>query len=297
MIKKILITSLLIWGLIFRCFSQIQQGNSDIRLEIIVIPLAKENEDITQLLNGSIEIRIAMDKLKTWLDNSNLPTTDFNAYRNNLVNKISNSNDGAPVKLNDAIRKNFVQDIIIEVRPDIVVTGTAKKAVITIDAYENVSAQTLFHFNFQSPPIITSDNAALIVRAFGSDSSANYEKFREYMHNKIDKIKEAGMPLQLRISFASGSHYHPGAMINSLSKPLSSVIENWIKNNSKSYQVASLSNDLMFFSLIRLPFINKEGNHYTPFKFSSEFREFLKSFGVSDIEISSWGGRIYITIK
>lgn len=278
---------------------------------IMVIPFAKENEDMRTILEADFNKKIAISKVKEGFDNRDFTTVDFVAkLKQAMDDKIFTSDKQSDLK--STMIQFSGADIYVEVDLEDYKSSSGNSAKVVLTAYDASTALALANKTCISPRFNTSDYGALVTRALGSNSTFTdgdtkkntgevvpcLEDFLNTINKRFSDVVANGRPIKVNFSLSPNSKLTFSSDIKPDGLPLSDVLDNWMGDNSvkNNYHNAGGSDLKLFFDLVRIPLKDENNRNYNPTKFALKIYQFLKSKGLnSSKEIKN--GTIFITIN
>lgn len=262
--------------------------------KIMVIPFTKEGEDIRTILEGDINKRIAITKIKEAFDTRGFTTVDFTAKlkaaKDNNVFTSDNQTD---------IKTQIIQmsgaDIYVQAEINAQKGTSGSSVTLILTGYEASTGNSLSNKVGESGKFFTDDFGKLSSKAVEMCA----EDFLNVMQTKFNDIVANGKSVIIDISFDGGSQYTMASEIGSSGLPMSDQLEEWMGKNAfkNNYHIQGTTDLKMIFDDVRIPLKDQAtGNNYNPNKFALEIFKFLKSISLEpkkDIK----GSTIYITIK
>lgn len=297
-INKILIVKILTLFCFNSGFAQIAATNSNgqvksVQPKIMVIPFAKEGEDIRTVLEADVDRRIAITKVKEAFDSRGFTTVDFTAKL-----KAANSSKAFSTNQSD-VKSQIVQmsgaDIYVEVEVNNSKGQSGSSVSLILNAYEISTGNSLANKVGQSGKFYTDDFGKLASRAVESVA----EEFLNVMQSKFSDIVENGKSVIIEVGFDEGSQYNTSSEIGSSGLPFSDLLEEWISKNSfkNNYHIQGTTDLTMIFDEVRIPLKDQAtGRNYNSNNFALEIFKYLKTLSLNvSKEIKS--NTIYINIK
>lgn len=297
-INKILIVKILTIFCFNVGFAQISATNSNgqvktVQPKIMVIPFAKEGEDIRTVLEADVDRRIAITKTKEAFDSRGFTTVDFTAKLKAAKTDEIFGNNQSDIKAQ--IVQNSGADIYVEVEVTNSKGQSGSSVSLILNAYEISTGNSLANKVGQSGKFYTDDFGRLAARAVESVA----EEFLNVMQSKFSDIVENGKSVIIKIGFAEGSQYNTSSEIGSSGLPFSDLLEEWISKNSfkNNYHIQGTTDLIMIFDEVRIPLKDQAtGRNYNSNNFALEIFKYLKTLSLNVTkEIKS--NTIYINIK
>lgn len=260
---------------------------------IMVIPFVKEGQDMRNILENEINLRVAVAKVKEGFDNRGFSTVDFRAKLKQL------SNDKAMELENQSSLKQEVieqsgADIYVETEAKPIKTGSGNSVTVIVTAYDANTGLSLANKVGNSSKFYTDNYEKLTEKAV----EGLVEDFLNTIQSKFDEIVENGRLASLNITFSEGSSTDMDSEIGANGSMFSELMEEWLeKNTYKSYfHLQGVTATKMMVDELRLPFFDEEGRTYRPTKFAASLRNYLKTLGLESTR-DVQGSKIFITIN
>lgn len=262
--------------------------------KIMVIPYAKEGEDLRTILEGDENKRIAIAKIKEGFDSRGFTTVDFVAKliaaKDNNVFTSENQSDIKSQIIQMSGADVYVQaEVIVEKGQ----SGNSVKLILT--AYEASTGNSLSNKVGESGKFYTENFNKLASKAVESC----VEDFLNVMQNKFTDIVNNGKSVIVDISFSADSQTKMSSEIGTDKLPLSDQLEMWMEKNAfkNNYHIQGTTDLRMIFDDVKIPLKDQASdNNYNPNKFALELFKFFKSLGLQPAKDVK-GSTIYITIK
>ncbi|MCB0521672.1 MAG: hypothetical protein H6577_19830 [Lewinellaceae bacterium] len=284
---------------------------------IMVVPFAKEGQDIRTVLEDDFNLRIAISKVKEAFDNRGFSTVDFVAkLKEAQVRQVFKADNQTSVK--QQIIDFSGADIYVETEVHFQKSSTGNAVKIIITAYEASSALSLSNKTGDSGKRYTEDVAALTEMAI----KPILDDFLNVMQAKFTEVIKNGRFVAIEISISQDSPYNIDTEVGEDGLPLGDAFELWLEQitmdlcqKSKSadecqggyYHMQGRTDLGINFDQVRIPLKIKQGNgmmNYTTSKFSLEILKYFQKLKVVDdpsakmkIGRDMRGGTILITIK
>jgi len=260
---------------------------------IMVIPFAKEDEQLRTVLEDDEALRIAVAKVKEGFDDRGYSTIDFRSKLNQLGNDRAMEAENA-LSLKQEVIELSGADIYVEVEVQKNRSGSGNSAAVVLSAFDAYSSQSLANKVGTSPKFYTDDFAKLTTRALGN----NVEEMLNTIQLKFDDIVANGRTITMNIGFALTSAYDMDTDVGEDEELLSDVIEDWLYDNSYGnyYHLQGVTATKMIVDAFKVPLRDEKGRNFRVTRLASQFRRFLSTLGLEatrDVQ----GNRIFITIN
>jgi hypothetical protein len=297
-IVKILILSSLFGVFKIKALAQIPSTNSNgqvrtVQPKIMVVPFAKEGEDIRTVLEADVDRRIAITKTKEAFDARGFTTVDFVGKLKAIsVNKGLSDNQS---DIKTQIIENSGADIYVEVEVKASKGQTGSSVSLILTAYEASTGNSLANKVGQSGRFYTDDFGKLASRAVESVA----EEFLNVMQTKFSEIVENGKSISVEIGFDENSQYDMFSEFGASSMPLADLLEEWMGKNAfkNNYHIQGTSDKKIIFDDVRIPLKDQiTGVNYNTNRFAAEIFKYLKTLSLNSGRTLK-GNTIIITIK
>lgn len=278
-----------------KVFAQVNTSSQiqTVQPKIMVIPFVKEGEDLRTILEGDINKRIALTKIKESFDTRGFTTVDFVAkLKSAKDNQIFTSDNQTDIK--DQIVQLSGADIFVQAEVDISKTTSGNSVDLLLTAFEASTGNSLSNKVGQSGKFYTDDFGKLTSKAVESVS----EDFLNIIQTKFTDIVNNGKSINLDISFAQDSNQKMSSEIAPENLPLSDQIEMWMEKNAykNNFHIQGTTDLRMIFDDVRIPLKDQTGKNYTTNKFALEIYKFFRALNLQ-VDKDVKGNAIYITIK
>jgi hypothetical protein len=262
--------------------------------KIMVIPYTKEGEDLRSILEGDVNKRIAISKIKESFDTRGFTTVDFVAkLKSAKDNNVFNSDNQTDIKTQ--IIQMSGADIYVQAEVNVQRGQSGTSVTLILTGFEASTGNSLSNKIGESGKFFTDDIGKLASKAVESVA----EEFLNVMQTKFNDIVINGKSVIVDISFDAGSQYNMSSEIGSDGLPLSDQLEMWMEKNAykNNYHIQGTTDLKMIFDDVKIPLKDQAtGNNYNPNKFALELWKFIKGLGLQpgkDIRSNT----IFITIK
>ena len=262
--------------------------------KIMVIPYAKNGEDIRAILEADVNKRIALTKIREAFDSRGYTTVDFaaklKAVSGDAVFTADNQTD-----LKSQIIQMSGADIYVEAEVDVLLSSAGNSVKMLVTAYETSSGNSLANKVGESGKFYTDDIGKLASKAIESCA----QDFLNVIQSKFTDIVENGKSIIINFGFAESSSYAMSSEVGTQGLQLSDELELWMEKHAykNNYHIQGTTDRQMIFDDVRIPLKDvATGNNYNTNKFALEIFRFMHSLGlkiVRDIK----GNTIYITIQ
>ena len=269
----------------------IKTGN--IQPSIMVVPFAKEGQDMRAILENDLNLRVALTKVKEGFDKRGFSTKDFRAALKQLSNDKA-METGNQTSLKQEIIELSGADIYVETEAKKVETSGGNSITVIVTAYDAFSGTSLANKVGNSPKFYTDNYEKLTEKAVDD----LIEDFLNTIQSKFTEMSSKGRIATLNVSFAEGSTMDMDSEVGADKQLLSEAIEGWLQKNAFNayFHVQGVTSTKMIVDEVRLPFKDDKGEAYRATKFAVSLKNYLKSLGLEatrDVQ----GSKIFIKIN
>jgi len=313
-IKAGFLTLLMMFAFMQTLLAQATDPNKNtnvVQPKIMVIPFTKDGEDIRTVLEADFLKREAITKVKNGFDTRGFSTVDFLA-------KLKQAKDEQLfVDAQTDVKSTFIQfsgaDIYVEA--DVHLNPNGKSAQILLTAYDAATATAYAsvvcdsrdHYNTDPETLI---NAALVSPCPGTshdDESLTagrsrgscLDDFLGILQAKFMDIVQNGRPIKIDFSLSqtASKNFESKVTVNGATVQLQDAIDEWLSAYAVKGNVnmQGQTKTALFYSEVRLPLLDKNGNNLSLNKSGQKITQFLQSIGISSTRSIKNGG-IYVTI-
>lgn len=270
-----------------------QQATATVQPTIMVIPFAKEDQQLLTALEENGALRVAVTKVKEGFDDRGYSTIDFRG-------KLSQLNNDRVMEMENStsIKQEVIElsgaDIYVEVEVQKNRSGSGNSVAIVMTAYDAFSSQSLANKVGTSPKFYTEDYAKLTERALGN----TVEELLNTMQLKFDDIVANGRTISINIGFSATAEADMDAEIGDDGDLLSDVLEDWLYDNAHQhyYHLQGVTGTKMIVDAFKVPLRDASGRNYRVTRLAAKLRKHLSTLGLEasrDVQ----GNRIFITIQ
>ncbi|MFT5997916.1 MAG: hypothetical protein ACI81P_000361 [Neolewinella sp.] len=260
---------------------------------IMVIPFAKEEEQLRSILENDAALRVAVTKVKEGFDDRGYSTIDFRAKLNQLNNDRVMEMENATSLKQEVIELSGA-DIYVEIEVQKTRSGSGNSVTVVMTAYDAYSSQSLANKVASSPKFYTDDYGKLTERALGN----TVEELLNTIQLKFDDIVENGRTISMSITFGMEAEKDMDTEVGTDGDLLSDAIEDWLGEHAHGgyYHVQGVTATKLLVDAIKVPLKDENGRNFRASRFAGQFRNYLKALGLEatrDVQ----GNRIFITIQ
>lgn len=299
MVRRIIILTALLCFVVVAYAQEISPQVSQVepiavaKPKIMVIPYTSQGEDIRTVLEGDVNKRIALTKVKEAFDKRGYTTVDFFAR----VKALSRANGLGMEQQQDAksmIIQQSGADVYIEAETDILDSPTGNAVKVILSSYEISTGNSLANAVCESGKFYTDDFGKLTTRAV----ETGIDNFLNTMQDKLIDIANNGQSISVTFGFDANSTYTMSSEVGANGLPLSDELEMWFEENSykNNYHIQGTTDKQMIFDDVRIPLKDENGRTYNINKFALKLLMYFRNLGIKiDRNISN--NMLVITIK
>lgn len=265
---------------------------------IMVIPFTREKEDIRRVLDGDVNRRIAITKVKEAFDNRGFSTVDFVAkLKETETRQVFTSENLTDIKTQ--IIEYAGADIYVETEAVWQASSSGNSAQVILTAYDASTGASLSNKVGFSGKFYTDDVAKLTAKA----TESVIEDFLNVLNTKFGEIVENGRLVAIEFNISPESALRMSTEIDGDGLPLSDALEVWMGDNAYkgNYHVQGASDLKVIFDQVRIPFKDKNGNSNTANKYALEVFKACRNMAYGGTKISVKkevkGNTIFITLS
>lgn len=299
MVRRIIILTALLCFVVVAYAQEISPQVSQVepiavaKPKTMVIPYTSQGEDIRTVLEGDVNKRIALTKVKEAFDKRGYTTVDFFAR----VKALSRANGLGMEQQQDAksmIIQQSGADVYIEAETDILDSPTGNAVKVILSSYEISTGNSLANAVCESGKFYTDDYGKLTTRAV----ETGIDNFLNTMQDKLIDIANNGQSISVTFGFDANSTYTMSSEVGANGLPLSDELEMWFEENSykNNYHIQGTTDKQMIFDDVRIPLKDENGRTYNINKFALKLLMYFRNLGIKiDRNISN--NMLVITIK
>lgn len=261
--------------------------------KIMVIPYAKQDEDITTIIENDVNKRIVLAKIREAFDSRGFTTIDF-AAKLKSVSRTSGLTQGTQSDLKTMIIEQSGADIYVEAEMDILLSPSGNSVKTILTAYDISTGGSLANKVGESGKFYTDDIGKLATKAV----EKVVDDFLSTIQNKFTDIINNGRSIMVDFTFDPSSTLSMFSEIGNDGLGLSDHLELWMSENAykNNYHIQGTTGKRMIFDDVRIPLKDENGNNYNINKFGLEFLKFARELGVK-ISRTTVGNTLIITFK
>jgi hypothetical protein len=284
-------------------FSQNSATNSGGQVEqiqpsIIVIPYAKENEDIRVLLQDDKKgfyRRTAISVVNEAFNSRGFTTEGFEAELAK-ANSANLFNNNVKRSQKEIIAQNSGADIYVETDIEVFSSGNGTEVKLILRAFETATGRALSDKQSSSDKFYTDDITKLTIKALDKVK----EDFLTTIQTKFTDIVNNGRSIEVFFNVDKNSKMSYDKEVGTDGDLLSEVIMEWMKLNAyKNYakKKHSLALEIVY-SDVRIPLKDQTtGLNFEIEEFGKLLRKFLRSKYQLVFDITYPPGQMVITLK
>lgn len=261
--------------------------------KIMVIPYAKQGEDIARIIEEDVNKRIVLAKIREAFDSRGFTTVDFSARLKSL-SRTEGLSQGSQSDLKSMIIQQSGADIYVEAEMDILFSPSGNSVKIILTAYDISTGGSLSNKVGESGKFYTEDIGKLGSKAVEKVA----EEFLDIIQVKFTDMVNNGRSISVDFSFEPTSALSMSSEIGDEGLALSDHLELWMGEHAykNNYHIQGTSDTRMVFDDVRIPLKDENGNNYNINKFGLEFLKFARSLGLQ-ITRSTANNSLVITFK
>jgi hypothetical protein len=240
---------------------------------IMVIPFAKEGQDLRRVLDADPTRRIAITKVKEAFDNRGFSTIDFVAkLKETETRQLFTSDNLSDVKTQ--IIEYSGADIYVETEASMKKGSSGNWVDLIITAYDASTGASIANKVGFSPKFHTEDFGRLAAKAV----DAVIEDFLNVMQSKFTEIVENGKFVAVEIGVGPDSDLRMSTEIPGEDLPLADVLELWMSDNAFNgyYHIQGTSDVKQLFDQVRIPLKMDNGAPYSSNRFALEIFKYCR---------------------
>lgn len=271
--KKLLF---ILFATLINCLS-FAQGTATVQPKIMVIPYAKQGEDIAQIIESDVNKRIILTKVREAFDSRGFTTIDF-AAKLKSVSRNDGLSQGSQSDLKSMIIQQSGADIYVEAEMNILLSADGNSVKIILTAYDISTGGSLSNKVGESGKFYTDDIGKLGSKAVEKIA----DDFLQVMQTKFTDMVNNGKSINMEFCFESASALSMSSEIGSEGLTLSDQIEQWMGEHAykNNYHIQGATNKQMIFDDVHIPLKDVNGNNYNINKFGLEFLKYARILGL-----------------
>lgn len=260
---------------------------------IMVIPFAKQNQNLRTVLENDEIVRIAITKVKEAFDQRGVNTIDLRAkLKQKGMNEALQEDQLSETK--DDVIANSGADVYVEVEASKNYSSTGNSVNVIMTAYDAFSGESLANKTANSPKVYTDNYEKLVEKAI----QLELQNLLNTIQEKFNDIRENGRSVVVTIGVAESSDIHLQSEVDDSGDYLSEIIEDWMATNAYKgqFHVQGSTKNKIIFDLVKVPLRDESGNNYRISVFSRAIRNFLRSKSI-DATADVQGNNLVFTIN
>ncbi|GAB5523830.1 MAG: hypothetical protein Roseis2KO_17020 [Roseivirga sp.] len=269
------------------------EEQNTVQFTVMVIPYAKEGEDVKSLIQADPNRRIAASVVKTEFDKRGFTTYNYEELVNNLKTQDILDADNQ-TSLEQEIIKNSPSDIVLKV--DYIQTKDANGNMVEIllEAIDSFTGQSLANGRGRSR-IMNTDKFTLLSEQAAVESIGD---FLDLLNSKFAAMHEKGRSIQLNFLLSEDAEYNMDSRVGEKSTPLKFIIRKWLREQSFKgyYHIKGGSQTSLSVDDFRIPVKDENGNNYQIDQFEEAVFFFFDDMGMS-VTTSFRGANMDIAIN
>lgn len=270
-----------------------QEATATVQPTIMVIPFAKEDQQLLTALEDNAALRVAVTKIKEGFDDRGYNTIDFRGKINQLKNDQVMEMDNTTSIKQEVIELSGA-DIYVEVEVQRSLSSSGNAVTVVMSAYDAFSGQSLANKVATSPRFYTDDYAKLTERALGD----TVEELLNTLQLKFDDIVINGRTISINFGFDASSLIDMDVEVGDSGDLLSDVLEDWLYDNAYQhyYHLQGVTGTKMIVDAFKVPLKDTSGRNYRVTRLAASLNKYISTLGFEatrDVQ----GNRIFITIQ
>lgn len=258
-----------------------QAGSSEvttIQPTIMVIPYVKKGEDVTDLIQGNPNRRVALSVVKSGFDSRDFTTYNYEEVVRNLdIKDILDSDNQS--SLEQEIVKNSPSDIVVKV--DYIETkgDDGNMVEILLEAVDSFTGQSLANGRGRSR-VMRSDKYSILAE---QATESCIEGFLNSLNNKFGLMIEKGRSVELNFVLSADTEYNMDSRIGEKSTPMKFIIRKWLREVAYKgyYHIKGGTQTSLTVDDFRIPVKDENGNNYQIDQFEEAVFFFFDDLGLS----------------
>jgi len=270
-------------------------AQNDVAPRLMVIPFAKENEDMRTVMEKDSlgHLRVAMARVAETFDSTNFVTIDLQGFLRQMSNDriITHNHQSFP----KSTVLHFAQiEFYVEVEAQIIKTPRGNSVTIILNSYDAFSGQSLANGIGHSSKFYTQNFEKLSQKALDTF----LEDFAKTTVESFEYLEKNGRPLALKIGLEERTDIDLDSYLNDDEKSISEEIEKWLEENTieNAFKIHGMTSEYMMVHSIRIPesLVEKNFVNY-PILFAQKFKKFLIAKGLTPKFVVQ-GTNIFVTL-
>lgn len=259
---------------------------------IMVVPYRKEGETFADILQGDIDLRVAVTAVQKGFVEKGVSTVDFETkYR--AIQRSALYETGTATSLDKELLQNSGADVYVEVDIEKDVTTAGSRVILNLKANETANGVNLAAETYSSNRFRTTATDRLCYYAV-KDVLGNFLKeISTAMAKKIDR----GNTIVLHVAIAEGATMDMDSEVGDDGFPLSDVLRMWVKKNAKDgkFHVQGSNREKIVFDQLQIRNKGTEGDMLDANDFALSLFTYLKRKDIA-CEKKVDGNTVYIRI-
>lgn len=284
------------FGLLVSNHVKAQGGTTEVTTvqpTIMVIPYVKKGEDVTDLIQGNANKRIALSVVKSGFDSRDFTTYNYEEVVRNLdIKDILDSDNQS--SLEQEIVKNSPSDIVVKVDYIETKDKDGNMVEILLEAVDSFTGQSLANARGRSR-VMRSDKFTILSE---QATESCIEGFLNSLNNKFGLMLEKGRSVELNFVLAADTEYNMDSRIGEKPTPMKFVIRKWLREVAFKgyYHIKGGTQTSLSVDDFRIPVKDENGNNYQIDQFEEAVFFFFDDLGLS-VSTTFRGSSLDITIN
>ncbi len=261
----------------FLCPIKINAEQVNVQPKIMVVPFAKEGDDIRTIIEEDADKRIVLTKVKEAFDSRGFTTVDFMG-KLKAGSVQSGMSDEQQSDLKSMIIASSGADIYVDTEMIISRSASGNAVKVIITAYDISTGASLSNKVGDSGKFYTDDFGRLGAKAIESCA----DDFLNVMQIKFNGMVQNGKSVNMTIGFEENSQYNMNSEFGDEMLTLADLIEIWLEENAYqgNFHIQGTTATKMIIDDIRIPLKDSKGNNFTVAAFGREFAKFARKNGL-----------------
>jgi len=261
--------------------------------KIMVIPYAKQGEDIAEIIENDVNKRIVLAKVREAFDNRGFTTVDFATKLKSLSRSTGLAQENQ-TDLKTLVIQQSGADIYVDAEMDINLSSSGNSVKTILTAYDISTGGSIANKVGESGKFYTDDIGKLGSKAVEKVA----DEFLNTIQTKFTDIVENGRSINISFGFDPLSALSMSSEVSGDGSALSDLIELWMGEHAykNNYHIQGTTDKTMIFDDVRIPLKDANGNNYNINRFGLEFLKYAKSLGLQ-IARSIANNTLVITFK
>jgi len=273
----------LVWLLTITPFMMAQQidsvstrgvGSQASQPKVMVVPYAKEGQDIRELIESNPMMSLSLSKVKEAFSQRGFPTRDFVTMLKAVkTNEVISEAVSAQSDVLKSIVRNSKVDISVSVTAEVnKFEGGLSEVMILLAANETATGASLANASYGSDEFATTDSVKLADRALDKIS----DNFFYQLQSSFADMVENGRELKVLIELGPNCEIDAYTPIGTEGDDFETALHSWMGNNSYKGTYDIVSSDKYIEISMRVPVYDPvSGNPFSIGKMRAKIQRYL----------------------